>query len=68
MALILFGCEKHVREHIAILVEFSNYSCFSLQTLKSGGVQEQWLTDLHYCFSVYITGHPQGPSTLNTVY
>nr|XP_019584794.1 PREDICTED: testis-expressed sequence 10 protein isoform X4 [Rhinolophus sinicus] len=40
----------------------------NITTLKSGGVQEQWLTDLHYCFSVYITGHPQGPSTLNTVY
>lgn len=41
---------------------------FSLQTLKSGTVQEQWLTDLHYCFSVYISGHPQGPSILNALY
>ncbi|XP_036186091.1 testis-expressed protein 10 isoform X4 [Myotis myotis] len=40
----------------------------NITTLKSGGVQEQWLTDLHYCFNVYITGHPQGPSVLNTVY
>lgn len=59
---------KSTSGSIAILVEFSNYSFFSLQTLKSGGVQEQWLTDLHYCFNVYITGHPQGPSVLNTVY
>ncbi|XP_017907735.1 PREDICTED: testis-expressed sequence 10 protein isoform X2 [Capra hircus] len=40
----------------------------NITTLKSGGVQEQWLTDLHYCFNVYITGHPQGPNALNTVY
>ncbi|XP_057576189.1 testis-expressed protein 10 isoform X3 [Hippopotamus amphibius kiboko] len=40
----------------------------NITTLKSGGVQEQWLTDLHYCFNVYITGHPQGPSALSTVY
>ncbi|XP_061057081.1 testis-expressed protein 10 isoform X2 [Eubalaena glacialis] len=40
----------------------------NITTLKSGGVQEQWLTDLHYCFNVYITGHPQGPSMLSTVY
>ncbi|XP_036289089.1 testis-expressed protein 10 isoform X4 [Pipistrellus kuhlii] len=40
----------------------------NITALKSGGVQEQWLTDLHYCFNVYITGHPQGPSVLNTVY
>ncbi|XP_030892326.1 testis-expressed protein 10 isoform X3 [Leptonychotes weddellii] len=40
----------------------------NITTLKSGGIQEQWLTDLHYCFNVYITGHPQGPSALSTVY
>ncbi|XP_027405574.1 testis-expressed protein 10 isoform X2 [Bos indicus x Bos taurus] len=40
----------------------------NITTLKSGGVQEQWLTDLHYCFNVYITGHPQGPNALSTVY
>ncbi|KAF3821218.1 hypothetical protein GH733_011371 [Mirounga leonina] len=38
----------------------------NITTLKSGGIQEQWLTDLHYCFNVYITGHPQGPSALST--
>ncbi|XP_042551237.1 testis-expressed protein 10 isoform X2 [Dipodomys spectabilis] len=40
----------------------------NITTLKSGSVQEQWLTDLHYCFSVYITGHPQGPNALSAVY
>ncbi|KAH0503822.1 Testis-expressed sequence 10 protein [Microtus ochrogaster] len=40
----------------------------NITTLKSGTVQEQWLTDLHYCFSVYISGHPQGPSILNALY
>uniref|UniRef100_A0A8C5KXQ8 Testis-expressed protein 10 n=1 Tax=Jaculus jaculus TaxID=51337 RepID=A0A8C5KXQ8_JACJA len=40
----------------------------NITTLKSGSVQEQWLTDLHYCFNVYITGHPQGPSALSAVY
>ncbi|XP_052032437.1 testis-expressed protein 10 [Apodemus sylvaticus] len=40
----------------------------NIMTLKSGSVQEQWLTDLHYCFSVYISGHPQGPSILNALY
>ncbi|XP_048194072.1 testis-expressed protein 10 [Perognathus longimembris pacificus] len=40
----------------------------NITTLKSGSIQEQWLTDLHYCFSVYITGHPQGPSALSAVY
>ncbi|XP_055461249.1 testis-expressed protein 10 [Psammomys obesus] len=40
----------------------------NITTLKSGSVQEQWLTDLHYCFSVYISGHPQGPSILNALY
>ncbi|KAM9675349.1 testis-expressed protein 10 isoform 3-T3 [Dama dama] len=40
----------------------------NITTLKSGGVQEQWLADLHYCFNAYITGHPQGPSALSAVY
>ncbi|XP_044796015.2 testis-expressed protein 10 isoform X2 [Bubalus bubalis] len=40
----------------------------NITTLKSGGAQEQWLTDLHYCFSVHITGHPQGPNALSAVY
>ncbi|XP_038203790.1 testis-expressed protein 10 isoform X1 [Arvicola amphibius] len=40
----------------------------NITTMKSGTVQEQWLTDLHYCFSVYISGHPQGPSILNALY
>lgn len=40
----------------------------NITTLRSGSVQEQWLTDLHYCFSVYISGHPQGPSILNALY
>lgn len=40
----------------------------NITTLKGGSVQEQWLTDLHYCFSVYISGHPQGPSILNALY
>nr|XP_048275841.1 testis-expressed protein 10 [Myodes glareolus] len=40
----------------------------NITTLKSGTVQEQWLTDLHYCFSMYISGHTQGPTILNTLY
>ncbi|KAM5300379.1 testis-expressed protein 10 isoform 2-T2 [Ctenodactylus gundi] len=40
----------------------------NITTMKSGSAQEQWLTDLHYSFSVYISGHPQGPNALSTVY
>ncbi|CAI9159169.1 unnamed protein product [Rangifer tarandus platyrhynchus] len=40
----------------------------NITTLRSGGEQEQWLTDLHYCFNVCVTGHPQGPRALSTVY
>ncbi|XP_030365727.1 testis-expressed protein 10 isoform X2 [Strigops habroptila] len=39
-----------------------------IMTLKSGEVQEQWLTDLHYCFNIYLASHPQGPGPINTVY
>ncbi|XP_065523904.1 testis-expressed protein 10 isoform X1 [Lathamus discolor] len=39
-----------------------------IMTLKSGEVQEQWLTDLHYCFNIYLASHPQGPGPVNTVY
>lgn len=39
-----------------------------IMTLKSGEVQEQWLTDLHYCFNIYLASHPQGPSPMNAVY
>ncbi|OWK07145.1 TEX10 [Cervus elaphus hippelaphus] len=40
----------------------------NITTLRSGGVQEQWLADLHYCFNAHITGHPQGPGALSAVY
>ncbi|XP_065764476.1 testis-expressed protein 10 [Muntiacus reevesi] len=40
----------------------------NITTLRSGGAQEPWLTDLHYCFNVHITGHPRGPSALSAVY
>ncbi|RMC15713.1 hypothetical protein DUI87_07916 [Hirundo rustica rustica] len=39
-----------------------------IMTLKSGEVQEQWLTDLHYCFNIYLASHPQTPGPINTVY
>ncbi|KFR16013.1 Testis-expressed sequence 10 protein [Opisthocomus hoazin] len=39
-----------------------------IMTLKSGEVQEQWLTDLHYCFNIYLASHPQGPGPMNAVY
>ncbi|XP_019364712.1 PREDICTED: testis-expressed sequence 10 protein isoform X1 [Gavialis gangeticus] len=39
-----------------------------MMTLKTGEVQEQWLTDLHYCFNIYLASHPQGPGPMNTVY
>ncbi|XP_061220710.1 testis-expressed protein 10 isoform X2 [Neopsephotus bourkii] len=39
-----------------------------IMTLKSGEVQEQWLTDLHYCFNIYLASRPQGPGPVNTVY
>ncbi|CAM9261552.1 unnamed protein product [Bubo scandiacus] len=39
-----------------------------IMTLKSGEVQEQWLTDLHYCFNIYLASHPQGPGPINAVY
>lgn len=40
----------------------------NITTLRSGGEQEQWLTDLHYCFNVCVAGHPQGPRALSAVY
>ncbi|NWX15995.1 TEX10 protein, partial [Aegotheles bennettii] len=39
-----------------------------IMTLKSGEVQEQWLTDLHYCFNIYLASHPPGPGPVNAVY
>ncbi|KFW80104.1 Testis-expressed sequence 10 protein, partial [Manacus vitellinus] len=39
-----------------------------IMTLKSGEVQEQWLTDLHYCFNIYLASHPQTPGPMNAVY
>ncbi|XP_025940140.1 testis-expressed protein 10 homolog isoform X3 [Apteryx rowi] len=39
-----------------------------MMTLKSGEVQEQWLTDLHYCFNIYLASHSQGPGPISMVY
>ncbi|XP_066483185.1 testis-expressed protein 10 isoform X1 [Tiliqua scincoides] len=39
-----------------------------IMALKSGEAQEQWLTDLHYYFNVYLATHPPGPGASNTVY
>ncbi|KAJ7313512.1 hypothetical protein JRQ81_004949 [Phrynocephalus forsythii] len=36
--------------------------------LKSGEAQEQWLTDLHYSFNVYVATHPSGSGVPNTLY
>ncbi|KAH0627123.1 hypothetical protein JD844_002537 [Phrynosoma platyrhinos] len=36
--------------------------------LKSGETQEQWLTDLHYYFSIYLATHPLGSEATNAVY
>ncbi|XP_044308985.1 testis-expressed protein 10 isoform X2 [Varanus komodoensis] len=39
-----------------------------IMTLKSGEAQEQWLTDLHYYFNIYLATHPSGSGTANTLY
>uniref|UniRef100_A0A6J0UMD4 Testis-expressed protein 10 isoform X1 n=1 Tax=Pogona vitticeps TaxID=103695 RepID=A0A6J0UMD4_9SAUR len=36
--------------------------------LKSGEAQEQWLTDLHYYFNLYMATHPPGSGVPNAVY
>ncbi|XP_061445707.1 testis-expressed protein 10 isoform X2 [Rhineura floridana] len=36
--------------------------------LKSGEAQEQWLTDLHYYFNIYLATHTPGSGAANTVY
>ncbi|XP_053118812.1 testis-expressed protein 10 [Hemicordylus capensis] len=36
--------------------------------LKSGETQEQWLTDLHYYFNIYLVTHSPGSGAANTVY
>ncbi|XP_044514217.1 testis-expressed protein 10 [Gracilinanus agilis] len=38
-----------------------------IMTVKSGGVQEQWLTDLHYCFNIYLASRQQGSGAVSTV-
>uniref|UniRef100_A0A8D0BTA6 Testis expressed 10 n=1 Tax=Salvator merianae TaxID=96440 RepID=A0A8D0BTA6_SALMN len=39
-----------------------------VMVLKSGEVQEQWLTDLHYCFNMYLATHPSASGPANTVH
>ncbi|XP_062986937.1 testis-expressed protein 10 isoform X2 [Elgaria multicarinata webbii] len=39
-----------------------------IMALKSGEPQEQWLTDLHYYFNIYLATHPPGSGAANTVY
>uniref|UniRef100_A0A8D0H772 Testis expressed 10 n=1 Tax=Sphenodon punctatus TaxID=8508 RepID=A0A8D0H772_SPHPU len=39
-----------------------------LTMLKSGEAQEQWLTDLHYSFNIYLASQPQGPGAIAAVY
>lgn len=34
---------------------------------KKGDIQEQWLTELHYCFSVLLPAQPTGHSITNSV-
>ncbi|XP_070583880.1 testis-expressed protein 10 isoform X2 [Erythrolamprus reginae] len=36
--------------------------------LKSDEAQEQWLTDLHYNFNIYIATHSPGSGAFNTLY
>nr|XP_033785547.1 testis-expressed protein 10 [Geotrypetes seraphini] len=38
-----------------------------IMNMKTGEVQEQWLTDLHYCFNIYLTAHPQGAAAVGTL-
>ncbi|XP_037706780.1 testis-expressed protein 10 [Choloepus didactylus] len=40
----------------------------NITTLKSGGAEEPWLTDLHCCFTVCLSGHPPGPGALSAMY
>nr|XP_060637476.1 testis-expressed protein 10 [Anolis sagrei ordinatus]XP_060637477.1 testis-expressed protein 10 [Anolis sagrei ordinatus]XP_060637479.1 testis-expressed protein 10 [Anolis sagrei ordinatus] len=39
-----------------------------MMALKSGETQEQWLTDLHYYFNIYLATHPLGCGAANSVY
>nr|XP_028557992.1 testis-expressed protein 10 isoform X1 [Podarcis muralis]XP_028557994.1 testis-expressed protein 10 isoform X1 [Podarcis muralis]XP_028557995.1 testis-expressed protein 10 isoform X1 [Podarcis muralis]XP_028557996.1 testis-expressed protein 10 isoform X1 [Podarcis muralis]XP_028557998.1 testis-expressed protein 10 isoform X1 [Podarcis muralis]XP_028557999.1 testis-expressed protein 10 isoform X1 [Podarcis muralis] len=39
-----------------------------ITVLKSGEAQDQWLTDLHYYYNIYLATHPPGSGAADTVY
>ncbi|XP_025023067.1 testis-expressed protein 10 isoform X2 [Python bivittatus] len=39
-----------------------------IMVLKSDEAQEQWLTDLHYNFNIYLATHSPGSGAANTIY
>uniref|UniRef100_A0A6I8PSC2 Testis expressed 10 n=1 Tax=Ornithorhynchus anatinus TaxID=9258 RepID=A0A6I8PSC2_ORNAN len=57
-----------LRNHMVTSALLVQQIAKDITALKSGDVQEQWLSDLHYCFNVYLAGHPQGPGAVSTVY
>ncbi|XP_029445776.1 testis-expressed protein 10 isoform X2 [Rhinatrema bivittatum] len=56
-----------LRNHMMTNVLLVQQIVKDIMSLKSGEVQEQWLTDLHYCFNIYLTAQPQGAGAVGTI-
>ncbi|XP_042329203.1 testis-expressed protein 10 [Sceloporus undulatus] len=59
---------RQLRSHMVTNELLMKQIVKDMLALKSSETQEQWLTDLHYYFSIYLATHPLGTGTTNTVY
>ncbi|KAM4705086.1 testis-expressed protein 10 [Rhinophrynus dorsalis] len=59
---------KQLRSHMMTNAFLVQQTLQDVMNLKSCEIQEQWLTDLQYCFNVYLSKQPQEPSSVAAVY
>ncbi|XP_053570449.1 testis-expressed protein 10 [Bombina bombina] len=57
-----------LRSHMMTNAFLVQQTLQDVMNLKSCEIQEQWLTDLQYCFNVYLSKQPQDPSSVASVY
>ncbi|KAM8966462.1 testis-expressed protein 10 [Pelodytes ibericus] len=57
-----------LRSHMMTNAFLVQQTLQDVMNLKSCEIQEQWLTDLQYCFNVYLSKHPHESSTDGMVY
>ncbi|MEE6520917.1 hypothetical protein FKM82_018889 [Ascaphus truei] len=57
-----------LRSHMMTNAFLVQQTLQDVMNLKSCEIQEQWLTDLQYCFNVYLSKQPQESAAVSAVY